>query len=692
MIPQVELNPLGTARSLLGEPAAGLAFPDSLRAGVREYDLPVESVSLAWEIARLAPGLSPEQGEALLVLALATLIAARQGSTRVPLPDAPEEDGQAPYLDSLAERLGLQPEKRAALSSLLAQSRLPGGGPAHGVLGVSGDYAPLILDGPFLYQQRMLFYEDRLSKELGERLRRKPLAIPGAKIKTALADLLSRPPEQAGAAVELSEEQQSAIRAALTSALTVISGGPGTGKTSIVLSILRALIRLGVPVESIALAAPTGKAAKRLEESIRKSLATVTRRDSSDEAILAGCPSPKTLHRLLGFYPSSGRFRHHENHRLSEKVVIVDECSMIDLFLMDQLVRSVADDARLILLGDADQLPSVEAGAVFRDLLPPEPSTPADPRRRVVVRLTKNYRMDPSDPAGRAILTAAKLINSGDGEALFTAGEGQEPLVAERLSAEDLAFDKIELLDGVEKAALREAFLDRWYAERVRGPGVADFDRLIRKEYRQGAAGFSEADCADLARLQNHFDSFRLLCVTRSDARPTGAEAVNAVLHARALASRPSGEGDAFHGRPAFLPGEPVMMQRNDYERELFNGDQGIVLRVAEPGAVSHRFMAVFPRGETSAAFHLDTLRSDLELSYAVTVHKAQGSEYDHVGLVLPESELPLLTRELLYTALTRSRRSVVILGKKDLLQAAAKARIRRSSGIGEKLQGVVSE
>jgi exodeoxyribonuclease V alpha subunit len=680
----VELTPLGTARSRFGEPAAGLAFPGFLRAAVAEYDLPAETVSLAWEIARLARGLSPEQGEALLVLALATLIAARQGSTRVPLADAPEEDRQAPYLESLARRLGLEPEKRVALSALLAQSRLPGGGPAPGVLGVSGDYAPLILDGTFLYQQRMLFYEDRLSGMLGARLRRKPLAIPGTKIKTALGDLLARPPEQAGAAVELSEEQQSAIRAALTSALTVISGGPGTGKTSIVLSNLRALVRLGVPVESIALAAPTGKAAKRLEESIRKSLLSVGRRDGSDEAILAGCPKPRTLHRLLGFYPSSGRFRHHENNRLSEKVVIVDECSMIDLFLMDQLVRSVADDARLILLGDADQLPSVEAGAVFRDLLPPEHSIPADPRRRAVVRLTKNYRMDPSDPAGRAILTAARVVNSGNGEALFTAEEDEDPLVTERLSAEDLAFQKIELLDGIEKAALREAFLDRWYAERVRG--LPDFDRLTHREYRQGPAGFSEADRADIARLQAHFDSLRLLCVTRSDARPTGAEAVNAVLHARALASRPAGDADAFHGRPAFLPGEPVMMLRNDYEREIFNGDQGIVLRVAEPGAASHRFMAVFPRDETFAAFHLDALRSDLELSYATTVHKAQGSEYDHVGLVLPETDLPLLTRELLYTALTRSRRSVVILGEKGLLQAAAKARIRRSSGIGEKL------
>jgi exodeoxyribonuclease V alpha subunit len=291
--------------------------------------------------------------------------------------------------------------------------------------------------------------------------------------------------------------------------------------------------------------------------------------------------------------------------------------------------------------------------------------------------------MDPSDPGGRAILSAALLVNSGEAEAFFEAGKGKEPLVAERGSAEDLTFDRIELLGGVEKAALREVFLEKWHAERVRGlPG---FDRLIRKEYRQGTAGFSEADRADLARLQNHFDSFRLLCVTRSDARPTGAGAVNAFLHAQALASRPAADA-AISGHPAFLPGEPVMMQRNDYDLGLFNGDQGLVLRVAEPGAASHRFMAVFPRGEAFAAFHLDTLRSDLELSYATTVHKAQGSEYDCVGLVLPEDDLPLLTRELLYTALTRSRRSVVILGDRGLLETAAKARIRRSSGIGEKL------
>ena len=683
MIPPVDLSPLGTARSRLGAPAAGLAFPESLRAGVREYDLPAESVSLAWEIARLAPGASPADGEALLVLALVTLIAARQGSTRVPLPGAPEGDGDTSYLDSVQERLGLSQEQRISIAGLLAAAQLPGKNRAAGVLGHPGDFVPLVLDGPFLYQERMLFYEDRLSSALGRRLLRKPPEIAAAKLESAMADVLARSPEQSGEPLRLSQEQQSAIRAALTSGLTVVSGGPGTGKTSIVLSILRALVRLGLPVSSIALAAPTGRAAKRLEESIRRSLASVSRRDACDEAILAGCPDPATLHRLLGFSPTSGRFRHHENNRLSEKVVVVDECSMIDLFLMDQLVRSVADDARLVLLGDADQLPSVEAGAVFRDLVPPDSASPGDPRRRAVVRLTRSYRMDPADPAGRSILSAARLVNEGDGEALFAAG-GEGPLVPERAAAADLVFEKIELLSGGEKPAAREAFLDRWYGERVRG--LPDFDRLIRKEYRRGPDGFSQADRSDLARLQSHFAGFRLLCVTRTAARPTGAEAVNAALHERALASRPSGDGDGFHARPAYLPGEPVMMLRNDYERELFNGDQGLVLRVAERGAPSHRFMAVFPRDQDFAVFHLDALRADLVLSYAVTVHKAQGSEYDHVGLLLPETDLPLLTRELLYTALTRSRRSVVILGQKELLRAATKSRIRRSSGIGEKL------
>ena len=644
------LSPLGTARSAVGQPAAGVPFPEALREAVREHDLPAETVTLAWEIAKLARDAAPGQRSAVVTLALSVLVAAREGSTRVS-PD---------------------PE---SLKALLEP-------PVAGVLGRPGEYAPLILEDGYLYSQRMLFYEDRLSASLRARMTAPPLELSAAKIQEVLGEVQSRPTFQNGEPVLPSEEQLSAIRAALSLPLAVVTGGPGTGKTSVVLSILRALVRLGVPAEAVALSAPTGKAANRMEESIRKGLSSISKRDAADEALLAGFPEPKTIHRLLGSFPASGRFRHHENNPLSEKVVIVDECSMIDLFLMDQLVRSVAPRARLVLLGDADQLPSVEAGAVFRDLIPGEDASASDPRSRAVVRLTRSYRMDPSGPAGGAILKAAARVNAGKGDLLFSAGEKKEPaLVAERSSAAELVFEKLEMLGNTE--ATRQDFLDRWFADRIRG--LADFEKLIRKEYRFGRDGFSGADREDVARLRSHFDSFRLLCVTRGAGRATGADSINASLHARALAARPPSEDSALL-RPAFLPGEPVMMLRNDYDRELFNGDQGIVLRVSEPDSPSHRFMAVFPRGEDSAIFHLDALRPDLELAYAVTVHKAQGSEYDYVGLLLPETSLPLLTRELLYTALTRSRKSVVILGEKDLLVQGIEARIRRSSGIGEKL------
>ena len=221
------VEPARTARSRFGQPAPGLAFPESLRAAVREYDLPSETVALAWEIARLARNIAPEEGEALLVLALATLVAARQGSTRVPLPGAPEDEGPAPYLDTLAQRFGLAPEQRAAFAALLAAARRrtePGGG----VLGVPGITPRSSSTGRFSTSsgccstRTVRGRSARGSAETARGCRRKAEA--------AIADLLARPPEFAGVPVALSDEQQAAVGAALGSALTVVSGGPGPAK------------------------------------------------------------------------------------------------------------------------------------------------------------------------------------------------------------------------------------------------------------------------------------------------------------------------------------------------------------------------------------------------------------------------------------------------------------------------------
>jgi exodeoxyribonuclease V alpha subunit len=220
----------------------------------------------------------------------------------------------------------------------------------------------------------------------------------------------------------------------------------------------------------------------------------------------------------------------------------------------------------------------------------------------------------------------------------------------------------------------REALLERWYAERV--AAHSEFSRLAEGEYLLGEDGFAAEDAARLEILHRHYQSFRLLCLTRG--RPTGVEAVNAWLHRR-----------HHGGAAAFAAGEPILMLRNDYVRGLYNGDQGLVVRVRERGHPP-RLMAAFPVGGRWAAWELASLRDTIELAYALTVHKAQGSEYDDVVLLLPEAPMALLSRELLYTALSRSRRAVVVCGSAAVLAAGVARPLMRESGIGDRLQDPV--
>jgi exodeoxyribonuclease V alpha subunit len=476
--------------------------------------------------------------------------------------------------------------------------------------------------------------------------------------------------------VHLSEEQQAAVRTALVSRLTVISGGPGTGKTSIVASLLRTLHRFHIEADQIALAAPTGKAANRMRQSIETQFASTPERNGIELTLT--CPEARTLHRLLGFVPQGareGRFRHHENNRLAQRVVIVDEASMIDLFLMDRLVRSMRDDALLILLGDADQLPSVDAGAVFRDLVPCAPAA---------VRLTQSYRMDPLDPAGRNVLGVARRLHTGSAAALFEVARAPHEapeLVTVRESAKQIGFAGVEMIGAEERAA----FYERWFAERV--CGLKKLDERMEHVHRWRRDRFDAEEERELTKLFDHYDRHRILCATRGES-PTGARHVNAVLHRKMLERWRSLDPVLGGAAPAFLPGEPVLMQHNDYDRGLFNGDQGVVLRVSE-GDASHT-MVVFqrarPDGAGFAVFHLDSIRPAIELAYAMTIHKSQGSEFDQVGIMLPDEDLPLLTRELLYTAITRSRKSVVLVGQRPVLEGAVARQIRRFSGLATHL------
>ena len=631
----------------------------AMRARAEAHDLPGEVIDLAWDLVASAT-LAPEQAETLLFLAIAALDGQRRGSTRIPILG---EEGRA-HLELLAAQLWASEADRAAAvggARALAEGADPGGE----LLGRSiDDHRPLILDHGSLYSERLLKLEDRLARSLAARLARPAAAA--AEAEAALAAVLTSPPELEGRALALAPEQVQAVRAALFSPLAVISGGPGTGKTSIVVTVLRALARLGLRSEEIALAAPTGKAANRLLESIQKNLLALPAPDAPDRELIATPPRPQTLHRLLAFRPSTGTFDHHEQNRLSERVVIVDESSMVDLALMERLVQAVRDDARLVLLGDADQLPSVDAGAVLADL------ARAPAAAAITVTLTQSFRMDASDPAGRAILTTARRINAGESDALFTA-----PELVRRRSARQVRFLGAELLEA-ETERPRGDFLERWYAERVLGhPERA---RLARRFYVFRDATFRDEDLRDLATLFAHLGSHKLLTLTRGHTGDSGADALNQAIHQRVMLDL------GLTQTAPFLPGEPVMMLRNDYERGLFNGDQGVILNVAAEGDAAQP-MAVFRTQDGFSPFPLGALRQDLVLAHAMTVHKAQGSEHDFVALVLPAFDLPaLLTREVLYTALTRAKRSAVIVGHPLLLRRGAERRIERWSGVAPRL------
>jgi exodeoxyribonuclease V alpha subunit len=600
---------------------------------------------IGWEIARCAPALEAADRRALAALAAACIASMRDGSTRLPLLGAP-------FVQCLAA-VGAADMRDAALA-LVRRARLRDGADAvHAVVGAPGDRKPLILEGEWLYAERMRVLEERFCARVRERLAAP--TIPARAVTRAIAATAAR--------ADLTAEQQGAVREALRAPLALVTGGPGTGKTTTVVALVRAVAWMGVPMDAVAIAAPTGKAAQRLADAIATGLAAVPSTDIADAALPSIVPAPTTLHRLLGWSPTSGRFARHENDPLPHRLVIVDEASMIDLAMMDRLLRALRPDARLVLLGDADQLPSVEAGAVFRDLCAAVPTR----------RLTQNLRVG-RDPSARRIIGTARAVNAGVLDASF------DEAVARRASVDDVAFEGVEHLDR-SWSDVGDDWLDRWWSARARGDrGYADG---IAHTYGV-EGGFVEAEHqARIRALFAYHVRSRILCVTRVLGIATSADAINAQLADRLRG--PAGRAAAWRRPRDFEAGTPVLVRTNDYARGLFNGDQGVVVRVRGDGP-GVRLCAVFPRGGSFVAFALDAI-PDLSPAYAMTVHKAQGSEFDDVTFVLPETDLPLLTRELVYTAVTRARRSVLIVGERGLLERAVARTVQRFSGVAERLR-----
>ncbi|MFK8003114.1 MAG: exodeoxyribonuclease V subunit alpha [Polyangiales bacterium] len=591
------VDPIGAGRAALArtrESAVQPALPATLISAAGELDLDESDLALGVELARLAP---KEHGEAVLYLVTALRAAERQGSTRVRLVG-----------DPLFEALGFSPSS-CAFAEALETNVVE----LHPLVSKDGG-APLIAHGGHLYSGRSFARERRVATALQVRL--------AAAVVNASSDSEDTSLDDADAHLTL--EQRAAVHAATTRRIALVSGGPGTGKTSIVVAMIRRLLAAGVASDEIALAAPTGRAADRMLRSVQK---------GGIEAELKA----QTLHRLLGYSMAIRGFRHHEDNPVQARVVIVDESSMVDLAMFDSLLRALAPDTSLVLLGDADQLPSVDAGAVFRDLCEHLEGQGA------LTTLTHSFRMNTEDADGSEVYELAQGANAG----------GPLAIKARRQTSE-LRFAGAELLPLDE----RNAFLERWWDL------VAPDPRFALRSY---VTPFSEADLEVLEAGFAAADASRLLALTHSS--QCGTIALNEAMHKRAQPN----------GKRSWAQGEPVMMKRNDYELGLFNGDQGILLRVAGKRSV------VFRSGDTFRAFALELVAPQLELAWCTTVHKAQGSEYERIALALPE-ESSLGTREIIYTAVTRARRGALILANAAALDRMLAKRIARESGLQSRL------
>ncbi len=502
---------------------------------------------------------------------------------------------------------------------------------ALGTSSLVGDGRPLQLDGSLCYLDRLHAEECRVAARLLERAGSPAGPVAEAALHKAIASLFPDDGED--------NLQRRATEVAVRRRLTVIAGGPGTGKTTTVARVL-ALIAEQARASSnrlplVALAAPTGKAAARLQEAVRDELARLGGPlEGSDERWTAS-----TLHRLLGTRPdSSTRFRHDEAHPLVHDVVVVDEASMLSLSLMDRLLAAIRPEARLILLGDPDQLASVEAGVVLGDVVAPVAGERTEtPLATSIVVLRRNHRF------GGAIAELAAAVRHGASERavelLRQGGDEVTWIPASATSATDN-----------DLASLRAQTLTAWQA--------------VTQLATRGAVN----------EALEALSAFRVLCAHRFG--PNGATSWTQRLEAWLVEAETRRD---LHG--SWHAGQPLLVTENDYDLRLFNGDTGVIV-----SGRAGRMIAAFDRGGDLVELSPHRL-SHVESCYAMTIHKAQGSQFDSVAVVLPEAGSKILTRELLYTGITRARRRVTVVGDADSVAFAVDRPIARSSGLRGRLR-----
>ena len=466
---------------------------------------------------------------------------------------------------------------------------------------------PLAIEQDRLYLHRYWLYESRLAQQLSKITQLKVSNKP----KTT-ADFSTLLDKYFGNS-ETIDWQRAAATMAINQAFCMITGGPGTGKTTTVVKILALLQELSDQPLLIALAAPTGKAAMRLQESIGFNKAALP----CIAAIKSAIPeSVTTLHRLLGAKPPSPYFRHNAKQPLVYDLVVVDEASMVDLALMSKLVEALKPGARLILLGDKDQLASVESGAVLADL------TTALPQQ--TLELQKSHRFDED------IKNLATAINQ------------QQDLEAWRLlqtGNKNIALLETDLIDYISKQQI-------------------DYLRLITAR-------------AEFSDIYKAFNRFQALCATR-----LGKNSVSDINHAVELSLS---NKKLIHLSGLWYCGRPIMITQNNAALQLYNGDIGICLRDKEQ---EDQLRVFFQRADGSIKKYLPARIPHCETVFAMTIHKSQGSEFEEVLIILPETISPVLTKELLYTAITRAKKTIKLVTNEAVFSSTVRQRVQRVTGL----------
>jgi exodeoxyribonuclease V alpha subunit len=586
----------------------------------------------------------------------------------------------------------------------------------------ASDQQLLVLQDDKLYLRRYFQFEHDLGQAINAHLLQKS-QYDNDSIKQCLGRLfpndLAQVDTQEAASLEI-DWQKVAVANAINKNFSVIAGGPGTGKTYTVTKLLAALILLeqtgleqlglqqtevdlqkqqGTPVLNIALVAPTGKAAQRLSESIVNAVSGF--KGLIDGKVLAEIPTQaQTLHRLLGVLPNSPNFRHHEDNRLSYDIVLIDEVSMVDLPLMTRVFRALKDSAKVILLGDADQLPSVAAGSVLADIAPrPHGGFSLENEQY----LTQVCQLSPDQLSGhfsnKQDNQSAEKVNVGKPVSIdyltFLVksrrfdGQGGIGLIANSVIEGNVKRSWQLLSDSITQETvgqltLAQGELSSWLAPLV-------------KQYYQPIES-----CASVSDAFALLAQFRVLCATRQG--DFGVERLNEVIKSYL------GKNNAPYqqNQHALYHGQPIMINENDYRLGLYNGDIGIIWRVVDQAGKGH-LMACF-EDASSESKKLDdseptqpAIRQILpsrlpkfESVYAMTIHKTQGSEFSHVAMVISATESEqqssqhgqqqrgskLLSRELLYTGITRAKKQLTIAANQRVWQQGVTGQVKRHSGL----------